>query len=60
LRAESFAALPQIQNEVSAYRELRSFQLFQAVVYNICIAMDEKDSERAPPVGSLGLGPGTG
>jgi hypothetical protein len=54
---QSFGALPQIQNEIGAHRELRFFQLFEAVVHYLCIAMDEKNSERAPSVRSLALRP---
>jgi hypothetical protein len=52
LRAKALGTLCQIQNEISAHNELRLFQLFQAVVHHLCIAVDEKDAHGAASVGA--------
>jgi hypothetical protein len=47
---EPFRTLRQVQNEIGADTELRFPELFQAGVYLVCIAMDEKDAEGTAPV----------
>jgi hypothetical protein len=34
---------------------MRFLELFQAAVYYVCIAVNEKDTERTPPVSSRAL-----
>ena len=54
-----FCALRQSQNDSGADNEARFLQLLQTVVYYFCIAVDEKDSDRAASVGDVTLRPET-
>jgi hypothetical protein len=42
--AELRCALRQVQNYVGVDSELRFFELFQTIVHDVCIAVDEKDA----------------
>jgi hypothetical protein len=55
LVAELLRTLGQSQDQIGADYELRSLELLDAVVYDICIAVNEKDTERAPPVSDSAL-----
>src|SRR5277367_3601978 len=54
-----FAALRQVQNEVGVHGELGFFEFFETAVYDLCIAMDEKNAKRMAFVRHPALRAGT-
>ncbi|MGB7140184.1 MAG: hypothetical protein WA857_05565 [Candidatus Acidiferrum sp.] len=44
LGVKPLATLREIQNKIGVHDELRPFQLFQAILYDFSIAVDEKDT----------------
>jgi hypothetical protein len=42
--------LSQVQNEIGADSESRLLELFQAVVYDVRLAVDKKDAQRTAPM----------